>query len=72
MPGNPPANRYSHTPRAVFERAIDRIEIRRLRDKEDVRTDLAFLLGKIQQLEETIEELLDPLEKKKDPDDLPN
>ncbi len=50
MPPNSRANRYDHTPRKVFDRALDRIELRRQRDKEEARRDIANLFQKMELL----------------------
>ncbi len=47
MPPNQRANKYDHTPRKVFDKALDRIELKRLRDKEDHRADLQLVLQKL-------------------------
>ncbi len=50
MPPNSRANRYDHTPRKVFDKALDRIELRRQRDKEEARRDIANLFQKMELL----------------------
>ncbi len=57
MPGNPPANRYSHTPRKVFEAYIDRMAIKRQRDQQDNRSDYQLIMKLIAQLREDHEQL---------------
>ncbi len=37
-------NRYNSTPRKVFDKHVDRMEIRRQRDKEDHRNDLKAII----------------------------
>ncbi len=51
MPPNQRANRYDHTPRKVFDKAIDRMELKRLRDREDHRTDLHLLMNRLKALQ---------------------
>ncbi len=57
MAGNPRADRYSHTPRKVFDSYIDRMAVKRQRDREDNRNDYQLLLKLIQQLREDHEHL---------------
>ncbi len=61
---NERANQYHHTPRNVFDRRNDLVDRKLARMKEDFRTDLAFLLGRIQRLEHALEIALDPTERK--------
>ncbi len=48
---NPAANKYSHTPRRVHEKAIDRLELKIRRLKQDVRDLEEDLLRRIGVLE---------------------
>ncbi len=65
MAGNPSPNRYSHTIRKVFDTAMDRMDIKRKRDRDDHRNDFALLTRRVLKLELELEEymhLLDDLE----------
>ncbi len=66
MPANPRADRYSHTPRKVFDNAVDNLKLRILRAKEDSRADIGALVARLILVEEALEELMDPLSKKHD------
>ncbi len=44
-------NRYSNTPRKVFDAHVDRMELKRLRDKEDHRADLKAIFQRLKNLE---------------------
>ncbi len=44
-------NQYNSTPRKVFDKALDRVEVRRQRDREDHRIDIAALLARLRTLE---------------------
>ncbi len=50
-----PFNRYLYTPRKVFDKFSDRIEVRRRRDREDHRSDMAALIGRISSLERVVD-----------------
>ncbi len=63
MPANPRADRYSHTPRKVFDKAMDRLHVRLVRLKEDYRADLLIIFHRVQALEEALTELMDPPQK---------
>lgn len=52
------ANRYSHTPRKVFDKALDRVEIRRQRDREDHRNDLQAIFQRLKNLEDHLTKLI--------------
>ncbi len=54
MPPNQRANRYDHTPRKVFDKAIDRMELKRQRDREDNRNDLQSMIRDIRHLHQLI------------------
>ncbi len=51
---NPKANRYSHTPRKVFDKAMDRMDLKRQRDREDHRADMAALIKRLLNLEREV------------------
>ncbi len=51
MAANYEPNRYNTTPRKVFDKHVDRMELRRKRDKQDHRADMATVLLKIVELE---------------------
>ncbi len=57
MAGNPRADRYSHTPRKVFDSYIDRMAVKRQRDREDHRADMGALLQKLDQLQDQLTHL---------------
>ncbi len=57
------SNKYSHTPRKVFDKLVDRIEIRRQRDREDHRNDVQALIARIANLEERFQNQF-PVEEK--------
>lgn len=67
MAGNPSGDRYSHTPRKVFDKAIDRIEVKRLRDREDHRNDLQTIFQKLKELKKQLS-LLDDLSEQHEDD----
>ncbi len=46
-----PSNRYTSTPRKVFDKAIDRMDLKRIRDREDHRNDLKAIFKRLQNLE---------------------
>ncbi len=45
------SNKYNATPRSVFDKYVDRMETKRLRDREDHRADMKALLQRIRNLE---------------------
>ncbi len=45
------ADRYSSTPRKVFDKHVDRMETKRLRDREDHRADMEALIKRLINLE---------------------
>ncbi len=59
MAGNPRADRYSHTPRKVFDAYIDRMALKRSRDREDYRADLQLLTNQIKRQQLQLNELED-------------
>ncbi len=50
-PGNAGPNRYSSTPRKIFDKHVDRVEAKRQRDREDHRADLKALISRMVNLE---------------------
>ncbi len=48
---NTARNQYNSTPRKVFDAYIDRMAVKRARDKEDHRADVQALLKRISNLE---------------------
>ncbi len=54
-------NQYNSTPRKVFDRALDRVEVRRQRDREDHRNDLRALMARLENLELRFQDLF-PIE----------
>ncbi len=52
-------NQYNSTPRKVFDKAIDRMELKRQRDKEDARSDLQVLTNQLKRMQLQLEELED-------------
>ena len=73
MPVNPRADRYSHTPRKVFNAYVDRMALKRSRDREDNRNDLHLMMTMIKHLQEELLELKDHVASHcrtlRDPDD---
>ncbi len=51
--------RYSHTPRKVFDRAIDRLHLKRQRDREDHRNDMETIVRQIRKLENQLTQILE-------------
>ncbi len=51
MPGNLRANKYDHTPRKVFDKYVDRMDLKLMRAKEDHRSDIGTLVRQIRKLE---------------------
>ncbi len=49
------ANKYNSTPRKVFEKYIDRMALRRDRDREDHRADMQALIKRLLNLENQLE-----------------
>ncbi len=62
---NPP-NKYNNTPRKVFDKHVDRMETRRLRDKEDHRADFKALLRRLTNLETQLTLIADDYEELRD------
>ncbi len=48
------ADRYNSTPRKVFDKHVDRIEVRRQRDRQDHRADMKALIQRMVNLEEQL------------------
>ncbi len=44
-------NRYVNTPRKIFDKHVDRMEAKRLRDREDHRADLKAIFSRMKNLE---------------------
>ncbi len=51
------ANKYSSTPRKVFDKHVDRMETKRQRDREDHRADMQALLRRVQNIEVMLTQL---------------
>ncbi len=66
MPSNPRANRYDHTPRKVFDKAIDRMDAKRRRDRQDNSNDLQIMIQKIKHLHQLILALTDLVDENTD------
>ncbi len=69
-------NKFSSTPRRVFDKAMDKVEIKRQRDKEDHRADLKAIFHRIINLEQALQDLADHTahhcdQLKQDPDGSP-
>ncbi len=54
---NTARNQYNSTPRKVFDLYIDRMAIKRARDKQDHRADMQALISRIQNLEDQLTHL---------------
>ncbi len=50
-------NRYNSTPRKVFDKHVDAMERKRLRDREDHRNDLKAIVQKINRLDDLLTKL---------------
>ncbi len=48
------SNRYVNTPRRVFDKHVDAMERKRLRDREDHRNDLKAIFQRLQNLEKQL------------------
>ncbi len=44
-------NKYNSTPRKIFDKHVDRMEVKRKRDKDDHRADMKALLQRLLSLE---------------------
>ncbi len=55
---NTKRNQYNSTPRKVFDAYIDRMAVKRTRDLDNHRADMASLLHKMAQLENQLLELI--------------
>ncbi len=60
-------NRFTNTPRKLFDKSNDRMEIRIARIKEDYRADIAAVLARIRTLEDRLIKIF-PIEER-DADD---
>ncbi len=56
---NAKRNQYNSTPRKVFDAYIDKMALRRDRDREDYRADLQFLTNQIKRQQLQIDEIVD-------------
>ncbi len=61
MADNMTRNQYNSTPRKVFDKAIDRMELKRARDKQDHRADLAVFVARIHALETALDDAITQL-----------
>ncbi len=52
-------NRYNSTPRKVFDKHVDRMELKRQRDKQDHRADMQALIKRLVNLENVLDNLTD-------------
>ncbi len=59
MAANAGPNRYSSTPRKVFDKHVDRMETKRQRDREDHRADMQALINRMNNLEAQLTHLAD-------------
>ncbi len=48
------ANRYDHTPRKVFDKGMDRMELRIQRVKEDYRNDFQAIFHRMENIEQQL------------------
>ncbi len=51
---NTKRNQYNSTPRKVFDTYIDRMAVKRTRDREQVRADVGALFSRIENLEKSL------------------
>ncbi len=56
---NAKRNQYNSTPRKVFDKAIDRQDVRLARHKEDHRADVNALLQRLNNVEKKLTQLLE-------------
>lgn len=56
---NTKRNQYNSTPRKVFDAYIDKMALKRSRDKEDHRADLHALFQRLRNLEDQLTQLTD-------------
>ncbi len=54
-----PVDNYKNTPRRIFDKHVDQMEIKRKRQVEDHRADMFALLKRIENLENQLTELSD-------------
>ena len=52
-----PSNKYNSTPRKVFDKHVDRMELRRQRDRLDHRADTQALIKRLMNLEALLTQL---------------
>ncbi len=62
MPPNARANRYDHTPRKVFDKAMDRMDLKRRRDRDDTNADYRILQRQLKELNLEMANLHEELE----------
>ncbi len=55
------SNKYSATPRSIFDKHVDRMEIKRQRDREDHRADMQALIKRLNNLETQLMDLAEEL-----------
>ncbi len=65
------ADKYRNTPRKVFDKSMDRIELRIQRIKEDYRADIAAVLARVDLLESNHQRLVEFLKPVEEPEDGP-
>ncbi len=53
------ATKFTHVPRKVFDKYVDRMALKRSRDRSDNRNDLQILMNLIKHLQEDLLELQD-------------
>ncbi len=58
---NPP-NKYSSTPRKIFDKHVDRMETKRQRDREDHRADMKALIQRLNALESKLTQVVEHLD----------
>ena len=56
---NDTIDRYMHTPRRILDKHLDRIELKRQRDREDHRADMKALIKRLLLIEKYIAKLAD-------------
>ncbi len=75
MGRNYPVKDYNNVPRKVFDKHIDRVELRRQRDRQDHRADMQALIQKLENLEKKVthlEELMNEYHPVSDLEQLPD
>ncbi len=53
------SNKYNATPRKVFDKAIDKLTLRRERDRDDARADNHLLINQLKRMQLQLDELED-------------